>query len=94
MSANWTGKTRPTLVSILPIPQRYFIPQRLRESYRPRLEAALLWSPEAIEQEEEEERQRFSFRKVPKKNKKAAEKRHNLEQEKVGRSITRIIHMK
>jgi sorting and assembly machinery component 37 len=31
---------------MMPIPQRYYVPNRIRESYRLRLEAAGLWSTE------------------------------------------------
>lgn len=33
----------PTLASFLPIPQKYYVPGRLRDMYKPRLEAADLW---------------------------------------------------
>jgi len=29
---------------MLPIPQRYFVPHRIKDSYKPRLEAAGLWT--------------------------------------------------
>lgn len=28
---------------MLPVPQRYYVPRRIRDSYRPRLEAVGLW---------------------------------------------------
>ena len=28
---------------MLPVPQRYYVPRRIKESYRPRLEAVGLW---------------------------------------------------
>lgn len=28
---------------MLPVPQRYYVPRRIRETYRPRLEAVGLW---------------------------------------------------
>jgi hypothetical protein len=40
----------PALVAPLSIPQRYYVPHRVRESYQPRLEAMGLWVlPEAEE---------------------------------------------
>lgn len=53
LNANWFRLTMPTLANMLPLPQRYYVPARLRESYRPRLEAAELWNLPGIEQEEE-----------------------------------------
>jgi sorting and assembly machinery component 37 len=52
LNANWYGLTLPTLAKMLPIPQRYYVPARIRESYRPRLEAVQLWNLPGIEQEE------------------------------------------
>ncbi|KDQ17975.1 hypothetical protein BOTBODRAFT_29290 [Botryobasidium botryosum FD-172 SS1] len=40
---NYYELTRPTLAEVLPFPHKYYIPGRLREVYRPRLEAAGLW---------------------------------------------------
>lgn len=40
---NYYPLTRATLAAHLPIPQRYYIPGRFRELYRPRLEATALW---------------------------------------------------
>jgi len=74
LSANWSGKTRPALVSMLPVPQRYYLPERIRLSHQPRLEAAELWSVSAIEQEEKGEREKFSFRRPARKTKKMEEK--------------------
>ena len=41
--ANWREMTYPALVEMYSIPQRYYAPGRLRNSYKPRLEAAELW---------------------------------------------------
>lgn len=49
---NWTELTHPALVSIFPVPQRYYVPGRVRESYRPRLEAAGLWNLQKVEKPE------------------------------------------
>ncbi|TDL21568.1 hypothetical protein BD410DRAFT_789689 [Rickenella mellea] len=40
---NYTNFTVPTLSAHMSIPQRYFVPGRLRELHRPRLEAVGLW---------------------------------------------------
>ncbi|EGN95396.1 hypothetical protein SERLA73DRAFT_186359 [Serpula lacrymans var. lacrymans S7.3] len=53
LDANYRGLTHPTLASMLPIPQRYYVPGRIRDSYKPRLEASELWSLPGIEQEKE-----------------------------------------
>ncbi|KAI0688249.1 hypothetical protein BC835DRAFT_1408124 [Cytidiella melzeri] len=76
LTANWVHKTRHVLVSILPAPQRYYMPDRIRLAYKPRLEMAELWNVAGMEQEERTERERFSFRKPARKNKKAQEKAH------------------
>lgn len=49
---NWTKTLRPHLAAMQPIPQRYYLPDRIRASYRPRLEAAGLWNLPGIEQQE------------------------------------------
>ena len=56
---NWWKVTRPAMASMLPVPQRYYVPGRVRESYRPRLEAAELWDIPGIEQEEEEDNRKL-----------------------------------
>ncbi|GJJ12665.1 hypothetical protein Clacol_006909 [Clathrus columnatus] len=42
-----------TLASMFPLPQRYYVPRRIRDSYKPRLEAAGLWH--VIDEEEQED---------------------------------------
>ena len=74
---------------MLPVPQCYYVPERIRKSYQPRLEAAELWDVAGIEQEERQERDHFSFRRTAKKNKKAEEKakfKETLERKKVSSS--------
>ncbi|OBZ75522.1 Ubiquitin thioesterase OTU1 [Grifola frondosa] len=66
LHANWWKLTRPALVSMLPLPQRYYVPHRVRESFKPRLEAVELWNVPGIEQEEDEDR-RSAFRLLKKK---------------------------
>ncbi|KAI0780958.1 hypothetical protein BD413DRAFT_463285 [Trametes elegans] len=64
LQENWLDVTRPTLVSFLPIPQRYYVPSRIRMSHKARLEAAELWDvPEVEEQSEEQRRVVFGRRK-------------------------------
>ena len=53
LNANWFHLTLPTLANILPIPHRYYVPARIRESYRPRLEAVQLWNLPGIGKEED-----------------------------------------
>lgn len=48
---NWAGLTHPLLVDMFPVPQRYYVPGRIRETFRPRLEAAGLWNLPGIEPE-------------------------------------------
>ncbi|KAL0946677.1 hypothetical protein HGRIS_012865 [Hohenbuehelia grisea] len=51
LEANWVKLTHPTLAGFLPVPQKYYVPARLRDSYRARLEAVGLWNLPGIEQE-------------------------------------------
>jgi len=53
LQTNWLNLTHKTLVSMFPIPQRYYVPGRIRDSYRTRLEASGLWNIPGGEQEEE-----------------------------------------
>lgn len=50
--ANFWGLTNPALASEMPIPQKYYVPRRIREAYKPRLEAAGLWSSPSPEEEQ------------------------------------------
>ena len=43
MSANYKGLTLPTIVSFMHPPRSYYVPSRLKEMAKPRLEAAGLW---------------------------------------------------
>ena len=36
--------THPFLASMYPVPQKYYVPRRIRDTYYPRLEAVGLWS--------------------------------------------------
>ncbi|KAJ3857024.1 outer mitochondrial membrane transport complex protein-domain-containing protein [Lentinula lateritia] len=51
LHANWTELTHASIVHRFPIPQRYYVPHRLRQSYKRRLEGAGLWSLPGIEQD-------------------------------------------
>ncbi|KAF8969846.1 Tom37 C-terminal domain-containing protein [Flammula alnicola] len=42
---NWTKMTGPTLASMFPVPQKYYVPRRIRDSYHQRLLTAGLWKP-------------------------------------------------
>ena len=66
LQENWSGVTAPALVSMLPVPQRYYVPSRIRTSHKARLEAAELWHvPEVEEEEDEEPRKVLGKRKKP-----------------------------
>jgi len=43
INENWVNLTHPLLVSMFPVPQKYFVPRRIRDTYIPRLEAVGLW---------------------------------------------------
>lgn len=53
MDDNFWKLTNPIMASMLPIPQRYYVPGRIREMHRPRLEAAGLWTQTASESEKD-----------------------------------------
>ncbi|KAI1795895.1 hypothetical protein LXA43DRAFT_989964 [Ganoderma leucocontextum] len=63
LQENWSGVTGPALVSMLPVPQRYYVPSRIRTSYKARLEAAELWHVPEVEDEPEEPRRVLGQRK-------------------------------
>ncbi|CAA7271559.1 unnamed protein product [Cyclocybe aegerita] len=51
---NWSTFVGPMLAGLYPVPQKYFVPRRIRESYMPKLQAAGLWS--AVVQEKPREK--------------------------------------
>ncbi|KAL5529767.1 hypothetical protein ACEPAG_5752 [Sanghuangporus baumii] len=57
---NYYDFVRPALAELFPVPQRYYVPDRLRGMYKPRLEAAGLWSI-SVEEAEEERRKKKSL---------------------------------
>ena len=67
---NWVELTHPALVSLFPVPQQYYVPGRIRESYRPRLEAAGLWNLQPSEKDEKK-----PFKEAVKVNEKEENKR-------------------
>ncbi|KAG2750637.1 hypothetical protein P692DRAFT_20831842 [Suillus brevipes Sb2] len=74
---NFWKLTNPTMASMLPIPQRYYVPGRIREMHRPRLEAACLWTQAASEPEKD------SFGKRQKKDDPKDEYARAFERDKV-----------
>lgn len=70
---------------MLPIPQRYYVPERLRNSYKPRLEAAGLWSASTSETDNDETRSAFQKISKPKRKDKQAKQKAKkaFEREKV-----------
>jgi len=44
INENWVNLTHPSLASIFPVPQKYYVPRRIRATYIPRLEAVGLWN--------------------------------------------------
>ncbi|KAI0807328.1 hypothetical protein C8Q74DRAFT_1377524 [Fomes fomentarius] len=63
LQENWSSVTRPALVSMLPVPQCYYVPSRIRTSYKARLEAAELWHVPEVEDEPEAPRTVIGRRK-------------------------------
>ena len=81
---NWENLTLPDLASLFPAPQRYFVPQKLRDAYHPRLQNAGLWSPVIDPAEEEVKKTPFEKelrQKTPKLDKKRVQQM--FEKEKV-----------
>ncbi|KAG1877983.1 outer mitochondrial membrane transport complex protein-domain-containing protein [Suillus subalutaceus] len=74
---NFWKLTNPTMAFMLPIPQRYYVPGRIREMHRPRLEAAGLWTQAASETEKD------SFGKRQKKDDPKDEYARAFERDKV-----------
>ncbi|KAF4615516.1 hypothetical protein D9613_002752 [Agrocybe pediades] len=52
---NWSNVTLPALAAIFPVPQKYYVPRRMRDSYFPRLEASGLWKS-VVEEEKPTEK--------------------------------------
>ncbi|KAF5373640.1 hypothetical protein D9758_000665 [Tetrapyrgos nigripes] len=52
IDANWNKLTHPAIVYDFPFPARYYSPQRIRESWKPRLESSGFWALPDIEQED------------------------------------------
>ncbi|TFK42429.1 outer mitochondrial membrane transport complex protein-domain-containing protein [Crucibulum laeve] len=61
---NWVDLTHSALVSMFPIPQSYYVPGRLRAAFKPRLEAAGLWT---MSEELEEKSKPFTKKKTEEK---------------------------
>lgn len=59
--ANWNELVYPALAQMYPIPQRYYVPLRIRDVYRKRLEASDLWTLPG----EEPEKKSFADRSKP-----------------------------
>ncbi|KAF8623482.1 hypothetical protein AX15_006265 [Amanita polypyramis BW_CC] len=49
--SNWVKMTSQVLSSMFPLPHRYYVPTRIREIYKPRLETSGLWSVPEVEKE-------------------------------------------
>ncbi|KAI8998652.1 hypothetical protein BD414DRAFT_552266 [Trametes punicea] len=81
---NWSDVTRPALISMLPVPQRYYVPARIRASHQTRLEAVELWDvPEVEEEPEEQRRVVFGKRKKHRPDPEAHHFKKAFEREKV-----------
>lgn len=61
--ANWASITHPALVSFLSVPQRYYVPHRLRQMQQTRLAASGLWDLPAEEVEDKEAERKFGQKK-------------------------------
>ncbi|KAJ3574817.1 hypothetical protein NP233_g1497 [Leucocoprinus birnbaumii] len=68
-TTNWEKVIHPVLVNMYGLPQRYYVPTRIRASYKPRLESAGLWTLPPLEPEKKS----FKERKGDDTQKKAKE---------------------
>ena len=84
LQENWSSVTRLALVSMLPVPQCYYVPSRIRGSYKARLEASELWHVPEVEDEPEEPRSVLGRRKKQRADDKPHKYKSVLEREKVG----------
>jgi len=62
---NWTKMTGPSLASMYPVPQKYYVAQRIRNGYYPKLQASGLWNSFT---EENATKSPFQKDKIPKIN--------------------------
>ncbi|TFK30132.1 hypothetical protein FA15DRAFT_725999 [Coprinopsis marcescibilis] len=69
---NWEKSVHNAVAALLPVPQRYFVPYKLRATYHPRLEAAGLWSH--VESPEKKSAFEKEMKLKPKTNKTAFQK--------------------
>ncbi|KAI0748105.1 Tom37 C-terminal domain-containing protein [Daedaleopsis nitida] len=83
LQENWCSVTRPALATMLPIPQRYYVPSRIRTSYKARLEAAELWHVPEDEDEPEEPRNVLGRRRKQRPENEPHKFKTALEREKV-----------
>ncbi|KAL0577949.1 hypothetical protein V5O48_004056 [Marasmius crinis-equi] len=78
LPTNWNSLTHPTLVETFPIPQRFYSPFRIRDTYKQRLEAVDLWCLSGVELEEEAKKKSgSSFRENGKGKEKEKEEDFN-----------------
>ncbi|KAI0721109.1 hypothetical protein C8T65DRAFT_632228 [Cerioporus squamosus] len=83
LQENWSAVTRPALVSMLPVPLCYYVPSRIRSSYKPRLEASELWHVPEVEDEPEEPRRVLGRKKKRQPDTEPHKFKTALEREKV-----------
>ncbi|THH17533.1 hypothetical protein EW146_g3295 [Bondarzewia mesenterica] len=73
LPTNYNGLTYPALASFMSVPQRYYVPQRVRNLYHKRLEASGLWNLPGEEVEDKEAEKR-AFGQEEKKKEEEPEK--------------------
>ncbi len=88
LQENWSGVTGPALVSMFPLPQRYYVPSRIRTSYKARLEATELSHVPEVEDEPEEPRRVLGRRKKHHPPNEPHKFKSAFEREKVSPSLT------
>lgn len=69
------------MASMLPFPQRYYVPERIRKMHQPRLEAAGLWTQPGSEPAKD------PFGKRPKKEDLKSEYARAFERDRVNSSV-------
>jgi len=62
---NYNNLVHPTIAQLYPVPQRYYVPSRLRALYAPRLDASGLWSLAGEELEDTEAERKLQESRFP-----------------------------
>jgi sorting and assembly machinery component 37 len=91
---NWAEVIHPALATLYPIPQRYFVPNRIRNQHRQRLEVSGLWDledPEPVAKQSMKERAETLAQNTDKGTPQQKEEfKRAFEADKVGERLSRF----